>query len=89
MRPASHSSGVFPFIERPLGFLGESSEDNVLDGFITREVYVIDNELLTGDGKNNGNKLAAVRVARYLNLPIGLQVCLGTFRHFYQIGYLV
>ena len=72
MRPASHSSGVLPFIERLLGFFGEPSEDNVLDGFITRKVYVVDNELLPGDGKNNGNKLAAVRVACYLDLSIGL-----------------
>jgi len=33
-------------MERLLGFGGKSAEDNVLDGFITRKAYVIDNELL-------------------------------------------
>lgn len=76
-------------MERLLGFGGKSAEDNVLDGFITGKAYIIDNELLPADSKNNGNKLASVRVADQLNLPVGLQVRLRPLGHFYQVGYLI
>lgn len=89
MRPASHSSTVLPFMERLLGFGGKSAEDNVLDGFITGKAYIIDNELLPADSKNNGNKLASVRVTNQLNLPVALQVRLRPLGHFYQVGYLI
>lgn len=76
-------------MERLLGFGGKSAEDNVLDGFITKKAYIIDNELLPANSKNNGNKLASVRVADQLNLPVGLQVRLRPLGHFYQVGYLI
>ena len=72
IRPASHSSAVLPFMERLVGFGCEAAADDVLDGFITGKAYVVDNELLPADSKNNGNKLASVRVADQFNLPVRL-----------------
>ena len=76
-------------MDRLLGFGGKSAEDNVLDGFITGKAYIINNELLPADSKNNGNKLASVRVADQLNLPVGLQVRLRPLGHFYRVVYLI
>lgn len=76
-------------MERVLGFGGKSAEDNVLDGFITGKAYIIDNELLPANSKNNGNKLASVRVTDQLNLPVGLQIRFRPLGHFYQVGYLI
>lgn len=68
MRPAAHSSAVLPVMDKSLGFFGESSEDNVLDGFIGRQLYVFNDKLLGHNGKDNGDELALVRVANDLNL---------------------
>ena len=68
MRPASHSSTVLPFMERLLGFCGESAEDDVLDGFIGRKFYVFDDKLLFDNSKDNGDELSLVRVADDFNL---------------------
>jgi hypothetical protein len=77
-------------MERLLGFLGESAEDNVLDGFIAGNLYVVDDKLLFGaGGKKNGNELALVRVADYLNLPVLPQIRLGPFRNVDQVLNLI
>ncbi|MGI4887301.1 MAG: hypothetical protein ACRYFR_20275 [Janthinobacterium lividum] len=55
-------------MDKSLGFFGESSEDNVLDGFIGRQLYVFNDKLLGHNGKDNGDELALVRVANDLNL---------------------
>lgn len=86
MRPASHSSGVLPFMERLLAFFGKSAEDNVLDGFITRQIYVFNGDFLVNQREKNGDELSLVRVADNLNCPLFLQKHLRPLRYLNQVG---